>query len=191
MTTKAINMIAAGRELIVTIPDLISADECRALIHETEARGYDPAPITTPLGFVSCPEIRCNTRVMRDDEHMALDLWQRLHSHVPARWGRAWHAAGLNERFRFYRYETGEFFRWHVDGAFHRSGVERSMLTAMVYLNDDFDGGTTDFHTGISVTPRQGMALVFAHHWLHQGAPPTTGRKYVMRTDVMYRRATA
>jgi hypothetical protein len=31
------------------------------------------------------------------------------------------------------------------------------------------------------------MALVFEHPVRHQGAPVTAGRKYVLRTDVMYR----
>ena len=30
------------------------------------------------------------------------------------------------------------------------------------------------------------MALVFAHLQLHEGAPVLDGRKYVLRTDVMY-----
>jgi len=30
------------------------------------------------------------------------------------------------------------------------------------------------------------MALVFIHRQLHEGAPVIQGRKYVLRTDVMY-----
>jgi hypothetical protein len=30
------------------------------------------------------------------------------------------------------------------------------------------------------------MALVFVHQQLHEGASVGTGRKYVLRTDVMY-----
>ena len=33
-----------------------------------------------------------------------------------------------------------------------------------------------------------GKALVFLHLLLHEGAPVTGGRKYALRTDVMYRR---
>jgi hypothetical protein len=57
-----------------------------------------------------------------------------------------------------------------------------------VYLNDDCEGGTTDFRDGVSVAPRRGTGLVFEHHLVHQGAPVARGRKYVLRTDVMYRR---
>jgi hypothetical protein len=57
----------------------------------------------------------------------------------------------------------------------------------MVYLNDDFEGGTTDFRDGDVIAPKRGMALLFEHRLIHQGAPVTRGKKYVMRTDVMYR----
>jgi len=68
----------------------------------------------------------------------------------------------------------------------------------MVYLNDDFEGGRTEFnlrrHGGVLnddpllvVTPRTGTLLVFTHPILHQGAEVTKGRKYVLRSDVMFR----
>ena len=77
----------------------------------------------------------------------------------------------------------------HCDGVFVRSREEQSLFTAMVYLNDGFEGGTTDFDRGPQIIPRRGMALLFEHTQLHQGAAVTRGRKYVLRTDVMYRRA--
>jgi prolyl 4-hydroxylase len=58
----------------------------------------------------------------------------------------------------------------------------------MVYLNDDFAGGDTEFMDGPSVRPQKGAALLFLHPVLHQGAPVRSGRKYVLRRDVMYRR---
>lgn len=40
----------------------------------------------------------------------------------------------------------------------------------------------------VTITPQQGLALCFIHQLLHKGQPVTSGRKYVLRTDVMYRR---
>jgi prolyl 4-hydroxylase len=70
---------------------------------------------------------------------------------------------------------------------------EESLLTFMVYLSEDYSGGTTDFfhpddRLKASVTPRLGMALVFEHLQLHEGAAVQSGRKYVLRTDVMCKR---
>ena len=73
-----------------------------------------------------------------------------------------------------------------------------SNLTVLLYLSGGFEGGATEFNfllSGrfddndpvVSVVPEAGMALVFAHRILHRGAPVVSGRKYVLRTDVMYR----
>ena len=61
----------------------------------------------------------------------------------------------------------------------------------MVYLSEGFEGGATAFHThrpALHVLPECGMALVFYHRQVHEGMPVIAGRKYVLRTDVMYRR---
>ena len=59
------------------------------------------------------------------------------------------------------------------------------------------EGGQTIFYSeervdGIrkvvaSVEPQMGMGLFFAHEWWHEGAKVLSGRKYVLRSDVMYR----
>ncbi|APR79356.1 WD-repeat protein [Minicystis rosea] len=174
---------------IQTIHGLFTTEECDDLVRLAESIGFDAAPITTHRGFVMRPEVRNNTRVMLDDHARALALWERLGTWVPQKRDGGV-AIGLNERFRFYRYAPGQYFRWHHDGAFHRATYEQSMVTAMVYLNDTFDGGSTEFHFGDEVervVPERGMVLLFDHHLLHQGAPVVRGRKYVLRTDVMYR----
>ena len=185
--TGTVQILSRGNDLSLTVSELLSIDECQDLIRHSEAGGYEPAPITTMRGFQMRPDVRSNTRVMYDDPALAARIWQRLRPHVPWAWPPPWIAVGLNERFRIYRYEPGQYFRWHLDGAFQRSPIERSEFTVLVYLNDDFEGGTTDFHDGPSVVPVAGTALIFAHAQLHQGAPPTRGRKYVLRTDIMYR----
>ena len=55
----------------------------------------------------------------------------------------------------------------------------------MIYLNEDFEGGFTDF-SSFRVYPVEGMALCFQHQMSHEGATVTRGLKYVLRTDVMY-----
>ena len=63
----------------------------------------------------------------------------------------------MNERFRFYRYDLGQTFRWHRDGYFERPNRERSRLTLMVYVNDDFEGGHTRFEEAL-IKPVKGTA---------------------------------
>jgi len=177
--------------LLFVIHDFFSPEECRRSIGISEGMGYADAPITTALGFVMAKDVRNNTRVMMDDVAFAGRLFERARPFLPSRVD-FWRLHSLNERLRYYRYEVGQRFRLHYDGSFRRNADEESQLTFMVYLNDDFTGGTTDFYyenlsLKVSVKPRQGMALVFAHAQLHEGTPVTSGRKYVLRTDVMYR----
>jgi hypothetical protein len=92
---------------------------------------------------------------------------------------------GLNERLRYYRYTPGQRFAWHYDGAFGRDNGELSLLTFMIYLNDGYEGGATQFES-LAVVGRQGSALLFEHELLHEGGEVTAGIKYVLRSDVMY-----
>ena len=91
----------------------------------------------------------------------------------------------MNERLRFYRYGPGQRFAPHTDGCVRRANGEESLLTFMIYLNGDVQGGETHFENA-SITPRPGLALVFDHYLLHEGGLVLAGHKYVLRSDVMY-----
>lgn len=39
-----------------------------------------------------------------------------------------------------------------------------------------------------SVSPRAGTALIFNHDTLHEGQVVTAGTKYIIRTEIMFRR---
>ena len=58
----------------------------------------------------------------------------------------------------------------------------------MIYLNDDFKGGETRFND-LTVHPNTGKALLFIHEQKHESIPVEEGMKYVLRTDVMYRKS--
>jgi len=182
---------------IGTIPEFLSVAECDEWIRVGESEGFEGAPITTGRGPVMMKDVRNNHRVMFDDVDRAQNLYRRLSPHLALRFKTIWEPVGVNERLRLYRYDVGQKFDWHLDGSFERPTGERSFFTFMVYLNDDFEGGTTSctnvqrrISTGdmLRVTPKTGMALLFHHPILHRGDPVITGRKYVLRTDVMYGR---
>jgi hypothetical protein len=175
---------------IFVIRGFLSPEECAQHIALSEARGYEDAPITTGRGFVMRKDVRDNARVMVDDPTLAAALWERAREFVPSEWF-GWRAVGLNERFRYYRYNVNQRFAAHTDGYFERDNGERSHFTFMVYLNEGFEGGATNFYLSrlpLRVVPETGLALVFFHRQLHEGAPVERGRKYVLRTDVMYRK---
>jgi len=174
--------------LVFSIPAVMTGDECAELIVKAEAVGFDDAPITMPHGFVMRKDIRNNTRVMFDDAALAAALFARIRDAIPPSLCDR-RPAGVNERIRVYRYEPAQHFAPHYDGCYRRSSHERSELTFMVYLNDGFTGGETNFlHFGRTIVPRTGEALLFQHALLHEGATVESGRKYALRSDVMYAR---
>lgn len=162
-------------------------------------------------------DVRDNLRVMwQATPEMMNPIWERIKTLIPATVtlgsGKEWHIVNehpLNERFRFYRYDEKQIFQPHFDGCFPRKiGEEQSHFTLIIYLNDGFDGGETTFfpgninsmwnaqrktHQEKRVNPKVGSALLFRHSGvnspLHEGSPHRSPgmRKYVLRTDVMYR----
>ncbi len=140
---------------------------------------------------------------MLDSAELAEELWHSLEPQLPEFWRRpdvqsrygsgVHEAVGLNERLRFYRYEPGHRFKMHRDGTFRRSPKELSFLTLLVYLNEGFDGGSTFVMSQqgnsreYNVVPRTGLALLFLHDLAHEGQAVRAGRKYVLRSDVMFR----
>jgi prolyl 4-hydroxylase len=170
-------------EDIFVINEFFTPEECKESIELIEGIGFTEAPITTSFGFVMRPDIRNNTRVIIDDKDRAEKLWERIQEYIPKLEGLS--PVGVNERFRFYRYDPGQKFAWHRDGCYQRENGEKSYLTFMIYLNEGFEGGETSFRIG-KIPPKQGRALFFLHPLLHQGDEVSKGRKYVLRTDVMY-----
>eukprot|EP00026_Physarum_polycephalum_P021671 Phypoly_transcript_25068.p1 GENE.Phypoly_transcript_25068~~Phypoly_transcript_25068.p1 ORF type:complete len:176 (+),score=13.36 Phypoly_transcript_25068:44-529(+) len=140
------------------------------------------------------PDVRNSDRCIIDDEALAEKFYQKIKSHVPVQY-MGCQAVGLNERLRFLRYDPGNDFKPHQDGMYYRqSGPkmgERSYITVQIYLNEGFEGGATTFfdeeNTAIPVVPKIGSVLVFQHDLYHEGSLLVSGRKYAIRTDVMYK----
>jgi hypothetical protein len=97
---------------------------------------------------------------------------------------------------------AGHYFKPHNDGAYARDdgSGERSYLTLQLYLNggEQLVGGDTTFLAtdwpdggrlieDVGVHPEPGRVLIFEHKLFHESSEVTRGRKYVIRTDVMYR----
>jgi hypothetical protein len=177
---------------VFVIDDFFTVSECAAAITHGEALGFEEASVNTIGGSRMRKDIRDNSRAMFDDHSIAAHFFERARPFLPEVLRRNWRIVGFNERWRYYRYDVGERFKPHYDGSVRRSEVERTFLTFMVYLNDDFLGGETKFYflredPYLEVRPVTGQALVFAHERLHEGAELLRGRKYVLRTDVFYR----
>ncbi len=176
-----LNRLGAG---IFTIDEFLSAKECANFIEQSESMGYSEAAIRTEDGERLFKDARSNDRIIFDNYDLASSLYARAKVLLPNE-EPGWLHCGFNERFRYYRYEKQQQFAWHFDGTVRKSSGEESVLTFMIYLNDDFRGGHTEFGWE-SVKPARGMALAFPHRRRHQGSAVHEGVKYVLRTDVFY-----
>lgn len=177
-----VRQIATG---IFTISDVLSKEECGGFIEKSEMEGYEIATVETESGTKFITEVRNNQRVLHRNDELAVKLWEKVSSFVPPKIGNSV-AIGLNELFRFYKYENGQKFKKHIDESFIRNNEEASYYTFMIYLNEGYEGGETAFDEVI-VKGETGMALVFLHSLAHEGTEVLKGEKYVLRTDVMYR----
>ena len=172
---------------VFTIQNLWSPVNCQQFIQKSEREGFEKALVNTVDGPVQMEEFRNNDRLFWEDEDLAAQIWEAIEEFVPCDLGE-YQAIGLNELFRFYRYDINQQFNWHYDAPYQRNQNEQSFYTFMIYLNDNFEGGGTAFH-GFEVAPKVGDGLLFSQELEHAGMPVIAGRKYILRTDVMYSNA--
>lgn len=102
------------------------------------------------------------------------------------------------EPLQVLRYSPGQEYRPHFD---YLEGADNPRpWTALVYLNEDFEGGATCFvRTGLEVRGRTGDVLVFRNpdergqrdpFAEHAGMPVTSGTKYLATRWIRQRRFT-
>jgi prolyl 4-hydroxylase len=91
------------------------------------------------------------------------------------------------EPLQVLRYRGGQQYRPHLDGV--AGEANQRILTALVYLNDGYQGGETTFlKTGLTFSGAKGDALIFGNALpdgrcdnaaLHAGLPVLSGEKYL------------
>jgi hypothetical protein len=162
---------------IWTAENFFTSEECVEWIEFAESLGFIDKKIISGV----------RTSAATDDFEKSSFLWNRAKSYLPEKLGENL-AAGLNERLRFYRYDSAQKFAWHLDSPVALSDGRRSLLTFIIYLNDEYEGGETVFRNEekTAVIPQTGMMLAFRHEIFHEGSEVTGGRKYILRSDVMF-----
>lgn len=185
-------------ETCFVISNFLSRGECNALIALKKQEGFASANTHYPTYY------RNNERKVSDNEHLANQLFEKARYFLPEKLeiknrtgseSGIWNLKKINERIRFCRYKSGQFFSRHLDGVHFRSRTLQSKLTFMVYLNgpSEFEGGKTLFYASrtstepvLEYTPQQGDLLVFDHNLWHEGARVEQGEKYILRSDILY-----
>eukprot|EP00455_Lapot_gusevi_P001575 TRINITY_DN10613_c0_g1_i1.p1 TRINITY_DN10613_c0_g1~~TRINITY_DN10613_c0_g1_i1.p1 ORF type:complete len:234 (-),score=6.94 TRINITY_DN10613_c0_g1_i1:53-754(-) len=195
VTVSKPNLPAVARGRFVSLIDgLFIESEMKDWIRITEERGYEAALVN--IGNKQqklLPNIRNSTRCIIDDHIWADLIFNKVREFLPPTF-QDMKLVGINERLRFLRYDPGEQFKPHFDGVYTRddSSAERSAITILINLNEEFQGGETVFLGASNVLdhyvcqPKTGRVILMEHRILHEGRAPTSGRKYILRSDVMY-----
>ncbi len=196
---------------IWTIENFLTKEECLNLIIFSEHKSYDEATVSLKTGAKMMKNIRNNDRLIYEDKELAQKYWQKLQEFCPIfineivkEETNKYKAIGINPTFRFYKYESNQRFKKHIDGRIEteeNGQKQESRITFMIYLSDDFQGGQTIFDYKneeneenqqnkkvevIEIKPKAGTALCFVHEIKHEGKPVPTGTKYVLRSDIMF-----
>ena len=180
-----------------------------------ESVGFEQATIQGRGGeAVLDKKLRKGGRCILDKPDLAEDLYKRTiaamddyptlkNKFLHAPWitlrsdeGIPRYSVGLNERFRFLRNKKGDKFGVHrcipfVRGVEYGDRVgEMSHVTFVVFLNDKMKGGMLRFVGSddryYDVHPKAGSIAIFDHDIPHEDCVITSGRKYAIKTDVMY-----
>lgn len=176
------------RAEIWAVGDMFDAAECAHLItlidatavpSEVLAHGEAEAWRTSSSGNVDPDDPFIRTIEARIDSLLGL----------PSAYG---------ETMQGQRYEEGQQFKYHLDlfwtrAAYWKDEARRGgqrTITAMAFLNDVDDGGTTAFtQLGLAVKPRRGALLIWNNNLpngmpnedtMHAGTPVLKGVKYVL-----------
>lgn len=135
--------------------NLFSHEECQRFIELTEKLGYQrgseasmPNNICKNDNLIWIIDNTTERIIWNRCKDLLEDLKYLFEDRKPL---------GLNAKFRFYRYQEGDYFKFHTDSACPGSNVinkylianvypdRYSEMTFLIFLNDDYEGGATRF----------------------------------------------
>jgi prolyl 4-hydroxylase len=179
---------------ILTAEGFLPPAACDWLIRRAEGRGERAAIYDPETGQGMVDQSRTNTAATVD-----LSEWDLILLLAVARIGATLRVPlSVMEPTNFLHYEVGQQFRPHHDyldpdepgPAQDIARRGQRAWTFLVYLNDGFEGGETEFgRLGLRHKPARGGALWFhnldgqgrpAPSTLHAGLPPTAGEKWIL-----------
>jgi hypothetical protein len=104
-----------------------------------------------------------------------------------------WSPMELNDYWRFVAGGEGSEFPWHTDGKKVSTINDVSFYTVMFYLNDNFDGGALQVQDDrghiVTYQPTVGDLVILRQSVIvHRGQRVCNGTKYLIRSEIMYRR---
>ena len=106
---------------------VLTPGECQQLIHTAECMGFGPDHPTAkaaPTGIDTCEWLA--------DDSVLGPIFDRVKTHLPQQLAGGKAVAGINARWRMFRYGEGAVYRPHIDGSWPGSGLN----SAGKYVHD-------------------------------------------------------
>lgn len=179
------------------LQNVLSLKRCQELIDAARVRGFEPATVNNYGKQQMLTHVRNNERLEWDNAPLARELEGLLQGACADAFPYLLDEqqfASAASHLRMYRYVPGQYFKPHRDGHFIDKEFE-TLVTVLFYLNDTDGGETILMPTSyrytdnwITIKPRAGDVLMFQHDIMHEGRPVASGEKYVLRTDLFYRK---
>ena len=100
----------------------------------------------------------------------ALDVWSEKTGNLKVNL--------VSKNYTIKKYDTGGAIAAHTDRD-HDKDFNTYDWTALVYLNDDYDGGELEFNKlGYTIKPKAGSIIFFSTDEVHTAHPVVSGNKY-------------
>lgn len=182
---------------ISSIEAFLAPSETKLILDSLSALAFHQSVTTSPVTNPQ-PSLTSSSHISLPSIDSCLDslIVDRISLHL------GWPSERL-EPLHLVRYLPGQEYKPHHDDfppiMFYKPDVSRvsrlhtagnRVSTALVYLNDDFQGGSTYFpHLSLSILPKSGMLIAWDNLFpdgsrnpaaLHAGEPVISGTKYLI-----------
>ena len=218
-----------NEQFLLELSGVLSSEECAEIINNADKCMFENMNEKYRFG-----KQRDGSRLLALDKSLAESLWPSIRrvlfdeivdkgvSTQPLGFDvtrGVWDLHDLNEAMRVNKYsgKTKGFFGPHKDAQFCPNGDERSIMTLLIYLSEDFKGGQTCFYFPkdpmlsskgltikeeiklrggltkgyecVKIVPKVGHAVLSSQSILHEALPVKDGTKYILKTDVVVKRS--
>jgi len=178
-------IVSDSNPILVLYDDFLSEEEADFLIQKYKHKTKESTVVSNENGYVT------NFKARKSFSHYIDKTENDVIKKIEEKTSRI---SGFPESFieplQFLKYEKNGYFRPHHDyfSEDYTNGEYQRYATFFVYLNDEFEGGTTLFpELGIEVQPKKGRAIFWFNvdergnvnpRTLHTGTDVLNGEKY-------------
>jgi len=168
---------------VLEIDNVLSENECDALIDYCKANTMTQSEVVSEKGNLIEDEHRKSKTMWIDDteHHVAMKMAHK--SSILTKYSRDY-----QEKLQVVCYEPEGKFDAHYDNDYNTEVATRC-CTLLVYLNDDYEGGETEFvKIGVTIRPKKGKGILFwslddnhkiIENSMHRGNTVKHGNKWI------------